>query len=405
MDEKEKNITSEGTEIDKLEETEKTEDECASKEDETSIGFSDKSSEDEKPEEDSASDEEQDMEDIPYAEVRPVEENNKKVPKWKKKKSEPEEEPEDDEYDEYEDDDDEYDDDDEEDNKGKIIIISILIAIVIAAASIFVYQKLKADSDAQSQSEAQTEVVTSESELSSEEESETVSVTEVETESETPAPTSTPKPVPSATPTPTPFPDDTSTEDSATDYDGSDYDIDIDDNTPEDTDVTIDSAEPASIIFLGDSRFREMANVVTGDAVLWECSATGNYSWMTDTAYPDVDSRIGTGTKILINIGINDLDMYQSYASSINAKAKEWKEKGASVYYVSVGPVAKDSMISNQQIADFNTYMFQNLDKEVVPFIDAYNYLVENGFSTNDGQVYDSATNISLYGYLTGLVE
>ena len=72
---------------------------------------------------------------------------------------------------------------------------------------------------------------------------------------------------------------------------------------------------------------------------------------------------------------------------------------------MSVGPVAKDSMISNQQIADFNTYMFQNLDKEVVPFIDAYNYLVENGFSTNDGQVYDSATNISLYGYLTGLVE
>ena len=379
MDEKEKNITPEDTEIDKLEEVEKAEDEYASEE-------------------------EQDMEDIPYAEVKPVEEDTKRTSK--KKKPEPEEEPEDD--DEYEDDDDEYDDDDdeddEEDNKGKIIIISILIAIVIAAAGIFVYQKLKADSDAQNQSEVQTEVMTNESELDSETESETAVATETETESETPAPTSTPKPVPSATPTPTPFPDDVDTEGNMDDYDGSDYDIDIDDNTSEDTDIAIDSAEPANIIFLGDSRFREMANVVTGDAVLWECSATGNYSWMTDTAYPDVDSRVGAGTKILINIGINDLDMYQSYAASINAKAKEWKEEGASVYYVSVGPVAKDSMISNQQIADFNTYMFQNLDKEVVPFIDAYNYLVENGFNTNDGQVYDNATNTSLYGYLTGLI-
>ena len=122
---------------------------------------------------------------------------------------------------------------------------------------------------------------------------------------------------------------------------------------------------------------------------------------MTDTAYPDVDTKIGNGTKVFINMGINDIDNYQAYASSINTKAKEWQDKGASVYFVAVGPVSAESTTSNQKISTFNTYMYQNLS---IPFIDAYNHLVSSGFSTTDGQDYDEATSTELYNYLNGLI-
>ena len=174
-----------------------------------------------------------------------------------------------------------------------------------------------------------------------------------------------------------------------------------DDSISASNDGTEANAEPADIIFLGDLRFRSMANVATGETALWECSSTGDYSWMTETAYPDVDSRVGTGTKVFISMGFNDLTAYQSYATSINAKAAEWQAKGAEVYFVSVGPVAQTSQVANSDIMTFNTYMYQNLN---IPFIDAYNYLVDAGYDTTDGQTYSDATSTALYNYLMGLI-
>ena len=309
----------------------------------------------------------------------------KKVPK-KQQEPEPEE---DEEYDEdEEDEDDEYEDYDDGRSNLKIILVSVLIAVIIAVIAIVLYQKFKEQPAPPAQVQTETENDT---------ETETELVTEAP-EPETAAPTATPKPLPTATPLPV-------TPQAETDSIIPDDEMETDFTETEDAPLTAgEGTETAHIILLGDSRFREMANVVSGDSVLWECSATGDYNWLTETAYPDVDSRVGAGTKILINVGINDLDMSQAYAQSINAKAKEWKEKGASVYYVSVGPVAAESAVSNQEIADFNTYMFQSLDKDTIPFIDAYNYLVEQGFNTV-GDVYDNATNTALYQYLMNLIQ
>ena len=293
--------------------------------------------------------------------------------------------------DEDEEDYDEYEEDDEDDNDGgKKIVIAILVAALIALVGILAYLQIKSRDNATYIPEVETETTSDTFETESQTEVPTEVPTEIQTE--TAEPTATPKPLPTATPVPV-----VETEPAATE---------ITDTTETNDALTAgDSTEPANIIFLGDSRFREMANDVNGDGVLWECSASGTYSWLTDTAYPDVDSRVGEGTKILINIGVNDLIMSQSYAQSINGKAQEWKEKGASVYYVSIGPVANESEILNQDISDFNTYMYQNLDKDTVPFIDAYNYLVENGFTTTDNNVYDKTTNIALYEYLMSFVE
>lgn len=323
------------------------------------------------------------------AEEQEMEQSADKEPKKARKKvpkKQPEPEPEEDEeYDEdEEDEDDEYEDYDDNRSNLKIILVSVLIAVIIAVIAIVLYQKFKEQPAPPAQVQTETET-------------ETELVTEAP-EPETAAPTATPKPLPTATPLPV-------TPQAETDSIIPDDEMETNFTETEDAPLTAgEGTETAHIILLGDSRFREMANVVSGDSVLWECSATGDYNWLTETAYPDVDSRVGAGTKILINVGINDLDMSQAYAQSINAKAKEWKEKGASVYYVSVGPVAAESAVSNQEIADFNTYMFQSLDKDTIPFIDAYNYLVEQGFNTV-GDVYDNATNTALYQYLMDLIQ
>lgn len=357
------------------------------------------------------------------AEEVETEDDQKQVyekPKKKQKKTrEPEYEEEDDaEYeDEYEDGDEDYEyeeDDDGGSGKKKIIIISIAAAVIIAAAGIFTYQKIKGNREAQEAQQAveEQQAETKEAAESEEEPEETHEVTEIpevteeaEEPEDTIVPTSTPKPLPTATPSATPYPEETDDDYNDEYNDGyTDSQVDEINNNGDDSISAGESAEnsePADIIFLGDLRFRSMANVATGESALWECSSSATYSWLADTAYPDVDARVGEGTQVFISMGINDLTMYQSYTTSINAKAAEWEEKGAKVYFVAVGPVSQTSETANADIMTFNTYMYQNLN---IPFIDAYNYLVEQGFETTDGQTYTDATSKAIYDYLMGLI-
>ena len=343
-----------------------------------------------------------------------IENTEKKSKKSTQKNDDYEEDDYEEEYDDDDDDDEEY----EENGKGKakIIVISIIIAALVATAGILTYKEFAKSSDSQEPqtTEEQQQEENKKKELtvtptekpveaSSDSENEE-DIADDETtnqdEEETALPTSTPKPLPTATPTVTPVPENSDYDDMYGNL-NSDASTQNDDSISASNDRTEANAEPADIIFLGDLRFRSMANVATGETALWECSSTGDYSWMTETAYPDVDSRVGTGTKVFISMGFNDLTAYQSYATSINAKAAEWQAKGAEVYFVSVGPVAQTSQVANSDIMTFNTYMYQNLN---IPFIDAYNYLVDAGYDTTDGQTYSDATSTALYNYLMGLI-
>lgn len=335
--------------------------------------------------------------------------------------------------DDYEDkyDDEDYDDSNDNGRKVKIIVASIIVAAIIAVIGIVMYNKIKSDnkqnevrtetkadisSEPMSDSEKISKNDTSEtgdningqipdenvsesdsspSDVNTEMVDEAASSEDVSTNTEGDegtnllVPTSTPKPLPTESPI---------VEENT--------DAEVNNNSGNTSDLISDTGitEPADVIFIGDTRFRNMANIADSNADLWECSSSGNYEWLTNTAYPDVEPRVGEGTEVFINIGINDLTRYQSYAISINDKAAEWKEKGANVYFVAIGPVAQASTTSNQEITEFNTYMYNNLD---IPFIDAYNYLIETGFSTNDvsdGVEYTDETSVVLYDYLNGLI-
>ena len=335
----------------------------------------------------------------------------------------------DDDYDDEYEDDDEYDDDydnDEGGGKTKIIIIAVVIAAAVAAAGIFMYNKITKDNEAEQQRQEQIEQqaqadeaqkkIQEANEAEAKKNAEENQDVDDEEEEETPTPTeepvatSTPKPLPTATPTATPFPEDT-TDDTYYTPDDNDGVVNVSNdgttggisNDTEDVQPEATQA-PAGVIFVGDSRFRAMANIATDNSDLWECSSTGDYNWLTGTAFTDVDPRVGKGTKVFISIGINDLTQYQSYASAIVAKAQEWNAKGATVYFVSVGPVGSDSYILNQDIVNYNTYLYQSFANAGVYYIDAYNYLVQAGYDTTDGENYTDATSMALYNYINSLI-
>lgn len=377
--------------------------------------------------EEEAEEEEEEPEEEPSKKSKPQKSNPSKPQKEPKKKAKKKQEEYEDEE-EYEDDD-EYDDDydnDEGGGKTKIIIIAVVIAAAVAAAGIFMYNKITKDNEAEQQRQEQIEQQAQADEAQKKiqeaneaeakknaEENQDVDDEEEETPTPTeePVATSTPKPLPTATPTVTPFPEET-TDDVYHTPDDNDGVVDVsnegttggisNDNT-ESTQPEVTQA-PAGVIFVGDSRFRAMANIATDNSDLWECSSTGDYNWLTGTAFTDVDPRVGKGTKVFISIGINDLTQYQSYASAIVAKAQEWNAKGATVYFVSVGPVGSDSYILNQDIVNYNTYLYQSFANAGVYYIDAYNYLVQAGYDTTDGENYTDATSMALYNYINSLI-
>lgn len=351
---------------------------------------------------------------------KPQKEPKKKAKKKQEEYEDEEEYEDDDEYDE-----DEYEDDDESGGKTKIIIIAVVIAAAVAAAGIFMYNKITKDNEAEQQRQEQIEqqAQADEAQKKIQEANEAEAKKNAEEnpdvedeEEETPTPTdepvatSTPKPLPTATPTATPFPEET-TDDTYYTPDDNDGVVNVSNdgttggisNDTENTQPEVTQA-PAGVIFVGDSRFRAMANIATDNSDLWECSSTGDYNWLTGTAFTDVDPRVGKGTKVFISIGINDLTQYQSYASAIVAKAQEWNAKGATVYFVSVGPVGSDSYILNQDIVNYNTYLYQSFANAGVYYIDAYNYLVQAGYDTTDGENYTDATSMALYNYINSLI-
>lgn len=377
--------------------------------------------------EEEAEEEEEEPEEEPSKKSKPQKSNPSKPQKEPKKKAKKKQEEYEDEE-EYEDDD-EYDDDydnDEGGGKTKIIIIAVVIAAAVAAAGIFMYNKITKDNEAEQQRQEQIEQQAQADEAQKKiqeaneaeakknaEENQDVDDEEEETPTPTeePVATSTPKPLPTATPTVTPFPEETTDDDVYHTPDDNDGVVDVSNegttggisNDTENTQPEVTQA-PAGVIFVGDSRFRAMANIATDNSDLWECSSTGDYNWLTGTAFTDVDPRVGKGTKVFISIGINDLTQYQSYASAIVAKAQEWNAKGATVYFVSVGPVGSDSYILNQDIVNYNTYLYQSFANAGVYYIDAYNYLVQAGYDTTDGENYTDATSMALYNYINSLI-
>ncbi len=159
-------------------------------------------------------------------------------------------------------------------------------------------------------------------------------------------------------------------------------------------------AAPAGTLIIGDSRCVQMRDISGGGGCSWICQKAKGYSWFESTAIPQADESVGKGTKVVIAMGVNDVENVNNYAALINYKAAEWAARGAKTYFVSVNPVWENPYVTEDQVVAFNASIASQLVG--VRYIDTHSYLITNGYTMVDGMHFDDATNLKVFQLIVG---
>ena len=95
------------------------------------------------------------------------------------------------------------------------------------------------------------------------------------------------------------------------------------------------------IIMVGDSRFVGMSASVSNSST-WLAKVSMGLSWLKETAAPKLLKRKKSnidGWAVVFNLGVNDLGNVNNYISYMNALGEQLREKGATVYFMTVNPI------------------------------------------------------------------
>lgn len=157
---------------------------------------------------------------------------------------------------------------------------------------------------------------------------------------------------------------------------------------------------PAGVIMVGDSRCVQMQEAVGGGGCSWICENSKEITWFQDKAIPRFDPYVGKGTKVVINMGVNDPEHYLKYVEVVNAKAAEWVGRGAKVYFVSVNPVWDNPYTDQEDVDTFNAQVPGMLSN--VRWIDTSSWLTANGYRLVDGLHYDAPTYVNIFNLIMG---
>ena len=161
-----------------------------------------------------------------------------------------------------------------------------------------------------------------------------------------------------------------------------------------------------NLIFVGDSRTGQMGNAVGGSAMhpgtAFVACFGGGVDWLSgQKAKQDIDRFVTPGSVIILNYGVNDLSRHNDYIPLINRYAQDWRKKGASVYFASVGPVGENAYGKrNWAVEYFNGQLGGRLDQGIGR-IDLYGYLTAAGYETlPDGLHYTPDTYARMFQFL-----
>lgn len=154
----------------------------------------------------------------------------------------------------------------------------------------------------------------------------------------------------------------------------------------------------SGVILVGDSRFVQMQANVGENSCTWIAESGKGYNWFKENAIARIDGCVGKGSKILINLGVNDPGNLSNYLELVNAKAAEWTGKGAKVYYASVNPVWENPYVTEEQVEYFNSQMQNGLSGDIT-WIDSHSYLNTIGYKLVDGLHFNAETYQNLYAY------
>ena len=168
-------------------------------------------------------------------------------------------------------------------------------------------------------------------------------------------------------------------------------------------------------IFVGDSRTVQMYAHFTGDwrganyssggvhvvgDDVYVCQGGEGLAWMKSTGMPEATKYMGSGSAVIILMGVNDLYNLNEYVKYINSNFSNWTNKGATVYFDSVNPCSGSyANRLNNKIVSFNNGMKQGLNSNI-RFIDSHSNLINSGYTTTDGLHYDSNTSKKIYNYI-----
>lgn len=156
------------------------------------------------------------------------------------------------------------------------------------------------------------------------------------------------------------------------------------------------------IIMIGDSRCVQMQEAVQGGGCSWICENSKGYKWLEEVAIGWADPSVGKGTKVVFCLGVNDPENVRKYAELVNAKAAEWQQRGAVVYYVSVNPVWENPYTTKEEVENFNAVMPGLLSGVI--WVDTYSTLMEQGCKIVDGLHYDAATSVNIFNMIMGRI-
>lgn len=165
--------------------------------------------------------------------------------------------------------------------------------------------------------------------------------------------------------------------------------------------VTNDSdASEEKIIFLGDSRFVGMDICVDEDDAITVAEVGKGYNWLTKTGLQQVKDIVESNPNerytIVIGLGINDLKNIDKYITLYKDLIVTYN-----IVFTSVNPIEYHNYITNKQIEEFNNKLISFCQENNTLYIDTYNKLISNGFSTVDGLHYSKQT----YQYIYDIIK
>lgn len=153
-----------------------------------------------------------------------------------------------------------------------------------------------------------------------------------------------------------------------------------------------------SVIVVGDSRTEMLQDLVGDSKITWICKSGMGYKWLKDTALQTINTHLKENSDLFLWLGVNDPDNISSYIRLLNQEIPIWKERGAKIHILAVGPVQNDPYVTNKEIQNFNLKMKSQVVS--ADFLDLYTWLKKQGYKTTDGTHYDNATSLKIYNYI-----
>lgn len=163
--------------------------------------------------------------------------------------------------------------------------------------------------------------------------------------------------------------------------------------------TVVDRTAQSDIMFVGDSRTMQMLAATEDAEYTWIGESTRGYEWFVNIGIPMIDEKAQPGSRIVLQLGVNDLSRAVEFAGLLNQKAMEWEQKGAHLYVVSVNPIDAHQTLSNDEVVQFNNVLRQFLLPQI-EYLDTYSYLKEDGYLTLDGVHYDQTTYQKIFHFI-----